>query len=290
MRKTRKQNGGNMAEAQRRIDKWITDGNVNNSLKLSLLNLTSLPRLPNSLKRLDCYGNKLISLPTLPNSLERLDCFSNKLISLPTLPNSLKRLDCFNNKLISLPTLPESLEMLFCNQNKLTSLPKLPNSLLNLICDHNKLRRLPNLPNSLIYLRCYNNKLTTLPNLPDGLKYLNCEDNNLPSIYYDEEYEVNDDEEENRLMEDYLNRIRKLQKSRKNVINSFKSHITEKKRNNLANMNSKYPRNIVKQIANYMDEEDLENINTSLKPKNVKNNEAIKLKKLKKTQRSIKPL
>ena len=33
MRKTRKQNGGNMAEAQRRIDKWITDGNVNNSLK-----------------------------------------------------------------------------------------------------------------------------------------------------------------------------------------------------------------------------------------------------------------
>ena len=217
-------------------------------------------------------------MPTLPNSLERLDCFSNKLISLPTLPNSLKRLDCFNNKLISLPTLPESLEMLFCNQNKLTSLPKLPNSLLNLICDHNKLRRLPNLPNSLIYLRCYNNKLTTLPNLPDGLKYLNCEDNNLPSIYYDEEYEVNDDEEENRLMEDYLNRIRKLQKLRKNIIIHIRSHATEKKRNVFANTTFKnMPKNVVKEIANYMDEEDLENINiNSLKPKNVKKGETKK--------------
>jgi hypothetical protein len=62
-RKTVKQNGENMAEAQRRIDKWVTDGNVNNSLNLTHLNLTSLPELPNSVKELNCYRNKLRSLP-----------------------------------------------------------------------------------------------------------------------------------------------------------------------------------------------------------------------------------
>ena len=34
-RKTMKQNGGNMAEAQRRIDKWVTNGEVNKELILT---------------------------------------------------------------------------------------------------------------------------------------------------------------------------------------------------------------------------------------------------------------
>jgi hypothetical protein len=41
------------------------------------------------------------------------------------------------------------------------------------------------------------------------------------------------------------------------------------------------PKNVVKQIANYMNEEDLENINiNSLKPRNVKRGETRKLKKV----------
>ena len=55
------------------------------------------------------------------------------------LPNSLKELYCFENKLTSLPNLPNSLRILHCHNNKLTSLPNLPNSLQNLLCQNNKL-------------------------------------------------------------------------------------------------------------------------------------------------------
>ena len=58
MRKTRKQNGGNMAEAQRRIDKWVTDRDDDKFLDLSYLNLKSLPTLPENLglvAKLTCF-------------------------------------------------------------------------------------------------------------------------------------------------------------------------------------------------------------------------------------------
>ena len=237
MRKTRKQNGGNMAEAQRRIDKWVTDRDDHKLLDLSYLNLKSLPTLPENLKRLRCEYNNLTTLPKLPITLTTLFCFSNEL----------------------------------------TSLPSLPNGLLILFCTHNKLTRLPSLPNGLGILYCSNNELTRLPKLPDSLEDLLCENNNLPSIFYmiegEEEVEIG-------VRRNYINRIRKLQKSKKNIVNTLKSHTTEKKRNNLANRNSKYPRNVMKSIANYMNEEDLENINiNSLKPKNVKRGETRKLKK-----------
>ena len=46
--------------------------------------------LPNSLKKLHCYGNQLTSLPDLPNSLESLWVEFNQLTYLPNLPNPLK--------------------------------------------------------------------------------------------------------------------------------------------------------------------------------------------------------
>ena len=261
MRKTRKQNGGNMAEAQRRIDKWVTAGNVDKFLDLNNLDLTSLPRLPDNLKQLNCSHNKLTKLPKLPHSLNVLFCD--------------------NNKLTTLPTLPDSLEILLCNQNTLTELPKLPDSLEELFCHHNKLTRLPTLPNSLTILICDNNKLTMLPKLPDGLEDLYCNNNNLPSIFYMTEEEKNDFEDDG-WIGDYTDRIRKLQKSRTNVTNSLKPHITEKKRNAFANTRFKnMPKNVVKQIANYLNEKNLENININyLKPRNVKRGETRKLKKL----------
>ena len=239
MRKTRKQNGGGGAEeVQRRIDKWVADGDVDKFLDLSNLNLTSLPTLPDNLKKLNCTKNNLTTLPKLPITLTSLFCFSNEL----------------------------------------TILPSLPNGLLILFCTHNKLTRLPSLPNGLGILYCSNNELTRLPKLPDSLEDLLCENNNLPSIFYmiegEEEVEIG-------VRRNYINRIRKLQKSKKNIVNTLKSHTTEKKRNNLANRNSKYPRNVMKSIANYMNEEDLENINiNSLKPRNVKRGETKKLKKV----------
>jgi Leucine-rich repeat (LRR) protein len=58
-----------------------------------------------------------------------INCSFNKLTSLPKLPKSLKELNCESNELTSLPELPDSLQNLLCFYNKLTSLPKLPNSL-----------------------------------------------------------------------------------------------------------------------------------------------------------------
>ncbi len=85
-----------------------------------------------------CYNyNKLTSLLKLPNSLKELYCQCNQISELPKLPNSLEDLNCSNNKLKSLPKLPNSLEILICNNNQLTELPELPNSLERLYCEIN---------------------------------------------------------------------------------------------------------------------------------------------------------
>ena len=89
-------------------------------LNVEKCQLTKLPRLPNSLKRLICSNNQL-----------------TKLTKLPELPNLLQYIDCHNNKLTSLPELPNSLQILFCYNNQLTYLPKLPNSLQELYDDDN---------------------------------------------------------------------------------------------------------------------------------------------------------
>jgi len=49
--------------------------------------LSSLPKLPNSLKILYCGHNNLTILPKLPNSLQKLCCWNNQLTSLPDLPD-----------------------------------------------------------------------------------------------------------------------------------------------------------------------------------------------------------
>ncbi len=47
-----------------------------------------------------CSYNQLTSLPKLPNSLKKLHCGYNQLKSLPELANSLQELKCCNNKFI----------------------------------------------------------------------------------------------------------------------------------------------------------------------------------------------
>ncbi len=86
--------------------------------------LTSLPKLPDSLRKLECSNNKLTSLPKLPNSLKELECSNNQLTILPKLPKSLQTLYCSNNQLTVLPKLPKSLRELYCGSNNLTSLPE----------------------------------------------------------------------------------------------------------------------------------------------------------------------
>ena len=293
MRKTKKQYGrgatisivsNSFKKVQKIIDKWVTDGDVDKFLDLNNLDLTSLPKLPNNLKQLNCCYNKLTKLPTLPDSLKVLFCDHNELTILPRLPDNLKILKCNKNKLKTLPILPNSLKKLDCGKNKLTSLPKLPENLEILYCGDNELTSLPKLPDSLKVLFCDHNELTILQTLPDSLTVLFCEKNNLPEIFYREEpNEYIDDIADERVIElRYLNRIRKLQKSKTNITNTIKSHSTEKKRNVFANTTFKnMPKNVVKEIANYLNEKNLENINiNSLKPSNVKRGETKKLKKV----------
>ena len=108
--------------------------------------LTSLPPLPETLKKLYCSNNQLTSLPPLPETLEILYCQYNQLTSLPPLPETLKKLICWNNQLTSLPPLPETLEILSCSNNQLTSIPPLPETLQQLYCEDNQLMSLPPLP------------------------------------------------------------------------------------------------------------------------------------------------
>jgi len=197
----KKQNGGNMEEAMRRIEEYDPS---EKSLDLTELDLTHLPedlpedletlfcsynklkeiiKLPINLKKLYCGNNtELTEIKELPKHLEEIQCASCNLKSLPELPNSLIELYCTNNKIESLPNLPESLQSLVCFNNKLRELPNLPNHLNRLICYKNKIRRLPNLPNGFVELSCSENELVRLPELPNSLENLECKFNRLNSL------------------------------------------------------------------------------------------------------------
>lgn len=141
--------------------------------------LTTLPPLPRSLKKILCGYNQLRTLPLLPENLIKLFCNHNHLVTLPHLPERLTYLCCVDNYLVTLPCLPESLTHLFCNNNYLVTLPHLPKNLELLCCNDNQLTTLPHLPTKLERLFCNNNKLSTLPYLPKNLDSLFCSDNQL---------------------------------------------------------------------------------------------------------------
>jgi len=82
-------------------------------------------------------------------NLEYLYCYYNQLTSLPKLPSTLKILYCDNNNLISLPKLPDTLNTLYCSNNRLTTLPKLPDTLIYLYSQDNNMLPPARLPKSL---------------------------------------------------------------------------------------------------------------------------------------------
>lgn len=151
-------------------------------LKLSGLNLNSLPVLPPHITELNVSLNQLKALPKLPDELEILNCSQNKLVSLPSLPNELKTLDCSQNKLVSLPKLPNRLEELNYSLNGIKNAPKLPDELKKLDCSRNSLENLPKLSNGLQELNCSYNCLENLPKPPEKLTELNCSYNRLPQL------------------------------------------------------------------------------------------------------------
>ena len=126
-----------MEEAQRRVTRWIVNGDVNAILDLSALGLTELPELPQTLTDLYCSDNQLTVLPELPQTLTELFCLHNELTVLPELPQTLTLLGCDNNELRVLPELPQSFTKLYCCNNQLTELPELPQTLISFSCKDN---------------------------------------------------------------------------------------------------------------------------------------------------------
>ena len=126
------------------------------------LELTKLPKLPETLIELDCSQNKLTILPKLPKTLIELNVSLNLLTKLPKLPKKLNQLTCHRNHLISLPKLPKNLKILDCNNNKLTYLPELNDKLIYLVCFDNNIQELPFLPSNLKIVKIMSNPIQNL--------------------------------------------------------------------------------------------------------------------------------
>lgn len=97
--------------------------------------LMNLPKLPETLKYLNCSGNRLTCLGTLPIGLEHLICSWNNIKSLPSIPKHLKTLICTHNKLTRLPILSNTIEKLWYHSNPLIEQPILPASVIEVYGD-----------------------------------------------------------------------------------------------------------------------------------------------------------
>jgi len=151
-------------------------------LDISRKNLTKIPILPETLKKLDCNNNKIKKLENLPETLEMLECNNNEITKLENLPENLETLECNNNEITKLENLPETLRKLDCQNNKIKKLENLPNNLEKLFCENNGIKKLENLPKNLKTLFCENNEITILENLPETLDTLFCRNNPLEKI------------------------------------------------------------------------------------------------------------
>ncbi|MDE6569511.1 MAG: hypothetical protein K2K43_02685 [Alistipes sp.] len=141
-----------------------------------------------SLKKLQCYWNKLTFLDVSRNTmLEYLSCDFNRLTSLDVSENPvLETLFCDHNQLTSLDVSKNPmLEFLGCNSNGLTSLDVTENIVLeSLLCYANRLTSLDARNNpTLKHLECQSNRLVALDmGKSPMLETLDCSDNQLSSL------------------------------------------------------------------------------------------------------------
>lgn len=125
-------------------------------LDISFLNVTSLPELPDGLRKLSCHMIHITSLPKLPDSLEELVCNYTPLRYLPKLPDNLVYLDLERTQLQILPKLPKFLRILMVSHTSLISLPDLPPFLETLYCYETNITEISDIPRMLFNLRVFN--------------------------------------------------------------------------------------------------------------------------------------
>jgi len=106
------------------------------------------------------------------------------LTSLPKLPKSLKYLHIENVPITELPVLPKSLKFLFVYNTYITKLPKLPTSLIHIEVPYNQITEFPKIGNSLESLTINNNNIETFPSSFKNLDSLRIENNPGSLQYY----------------------------------------------------------------------------------------------------------
>ena len=152
------------------------------TLDLSNMDLSTLPKIPPSVKFLFCPNNKLRNMDAVCKlHLVTLDCSNNRLNKLPALPVTLEELSCQNNELVDLIEIKDCIQIrrLDCSYNKITRIPRLY-KLTSLNCRNNQLSYLPNLP-LLINLMCKYNHLTTVGIYPE-LERMECNNNQITKL------------------------------------------------------------------------------------------------------------
>jgi len=166
-------------------------------LNLSVKNLTALPQISLTLRKLNVKGNRITDISPLQNCLNMtwLELSNNLIEDLSPLEN-LKLLTTLNigyNQITSLEVIPNltQLRALVANSNQITEIPpNLPRYLNTIILAHNQLTVLTNL-NHLFTLRKFSasyNQITAILNAFDGclkLQEVNLRNNlifRLPSL------------------------------------------------------------------------------------------------------------
>lgn len=151
----------------------------NGKILLNDSSITSLPRLPNTLKALQINNThiKTISADDLPEGLEVLECsYNSQLTSIKSLPNSLRELVIHHNSLLQeIPSaLPSTLKVFLINNTELTSLPEFPDTIESLNIISNKcLTKLPDrLPDRLSWFTIKECPIDELPSFPSSLHKL----------------------------------------------------------------------------------------------------------------------
>jgi hypothetical protein len=110
------------------------------TLRVSGLNITSLPDLDPRLIMLDCNNTRITALPRLPPGLRSLKCHTTPLKHLGVLPAELRVLHCDNTPLLTLgDRLPRNLHELRCHNTQIEMLPDLPRSLTIFTCHNTRL-------------------------------------------------------------------------------------------------------------------------------------------------------
>lgn len=176
---------------------------------------------------IDVNDRGLTSLPKLPPKLERLECHSNNLTELPELPDTLRELSFYNNKITKLPKLPKSLTCIWGHTNKLTTVPELPKGLEHFSMPNNELISLPELPQSIHTIFIHNNKIIKLPKLPDNLISLNIHGNPLECLIPTKYLKLLNGRDDQNWLRDYYYPMIKTYQFQKKILDENISNLLE---------------------------------------------------------------